>query len=149
MSPHLLLWILLIVPVLFLFLMKKEDLKRFMPVTLFAAVTSGIIYEIGIMAGFWHFREIAFPFVMYGAPAAATIWVFRFTYGRFGLYLVTNAIIDLVFAFIVVPWFNRMGLIGLGTWSGLIIYLINLGHACLLYGYQMWQESSKTIVNKE
>lgn len=141
MSHQLLLWILLVVPLLSLFLMNKKDLKRFMPVTLFTAVTSGIIYEIGIMVGVWYFQETAFPFIMYGLLPAGAIWVFRFTYGRFGLYLVTNAIIDLAFAFILIPWFSRIGLIGLGTWSSLIIYLTNFVHACLLYGYQMWQET--------
>jgi hypothetical protein len=121
--------------------MNKKDLKRFMPVTLFTAVTSGIIYEIGIMVGVWYFKEIAYPFVMYGLLPAGAIWIFRFTYGRFGLYLVTNAIIDLVFAFIVIPWVSRMGLIGMGTWSYVIIYIITFGHACLLYGYQIWQET--------
>jgi hypothetical protein len=141
MSNQLILWMLLIVPLLSLFLMKKEDLKRFMPVTLFTAFTSGIMHQILIMTGAWYFREIAFPFVLYGLFPAIAIWIFRFTYGRFGRYMLTNAIIDLVWAFVIVPWFNKIGLIGTGTWTTLIIYLVSLGHACLLYGYQIWQET--------
>lgn len=138
---QLILWMLLVVPLLSLFLMKKEDLKRFMPVTLFTAFTSGIIYEVGIMIGVWYFREIAFPFVLYGMFSAVAVWVFRFTYGQFGLYLVTNAIIDLGWAFVIMPLFNQIGLIGIGRWTPIIIYILSLGHACLLYGYQMWQET--------
>ena len=141
MSNQFILWLFLIVPLLTLLLMKKEDIKRFMPVTLFTAVTSGIIYEIGIIAGVWYFREIAFPFVMYGVLPAVAVWVFRFTYGRFWLYIVTNAIIDLVFAFILFPWFARRGILGIGPWTCLIVYFVNFVHASLLYIYQMWQET--------
>lgn len=141
MSNQLILWMLLIVPLLSLILMKKEDVKRFMPVALFTAFTSGILYETGIIVGVWSFRAIAFPLVLYGLFPTVAIWVFRFTYGRFGLYMVTNAIIDLVWAFFIWPWLSKMGLIGIGPWTPLIIYLLSLGHACLLYGYQMWQET--------
>jgi len=148
MDPQLILWMLLIVPLLSLFLMKKEKLKRFMPVSLFTAFTSGIIYEIGIIIGIWYFQTIAFPFVLYGFFPAVAIWVFRFTYGRFGLFIATNALIDLVWAFIIFPWLSKMGLIGMWPWTPLIVYLFSLAHSCLLYGYQMWQESPKIVINE-
>lgn len=140
MSNQLLLWLLLIAPWLTLLLMNKEDLKRFMPAALFTAVTSGIIYQIGVAAKIWHFREIAFPIVMYGPLPVVALWVLRFTYGRFWLYVVTNAIIDLGFAFVMIPWFGWRAILGIGPWTGLIVYAINFVHAALIYGYQMWQE---------
>lgn len=141
MSNQLILFLFLIIPLLTILLMKKQDIKRFMPVTLFTAFTSGIIYQIGIIAGVWYFREIAFPFVMYGFLPAVAAWIFRFTYGRFWLYILTNAIIDIGFAFILFPWFDRRGILGIGPWTSIIVYLINFVHASILYIYQIWQET--------
>lgn len=107
MSNQAILWSMLILPWLTLFLMKKEDIKRFMPVALFTAVTQAIIVEVGITLGFLGGgRETLFPLnqmptFTYGAISVFTMWIFKFTYERFGLYIAVNAIIDYGFAYII------------------------------------------------
>ncbi|GAB6180926.1 hypothetical protein JCM14036_22450 [Desulfotomaculum defluvii] len=140
MSNQFIILLLLVVPWLTLLLMKKEDLKRFMPAALFTAFTSGIIYELGVMAEFWYFREVAFPLIMFGLLPVAAIWVLSFTYGQFWRYAITNAILDLGFAFVLFTWFGWRELIGVGPWTRIIVYIINFLHSILIYGYQIWQE---------
>lgn len=143
MSNQVILWGMLVFPWLTLFLMKQEVIKRFMPITLFTVVTHAIIFESGITLGLWSTKETIFPFnqtlpFVYGAIPAFTMWIFRFTYGRFWIYMVTNAIIDYGLAYIILPWLVARGI---GTLSGSSLVLgITIIHAILLYIYQMWQE---------
>jgi hypothetical protein len=141
MNRQVLMWSLLIVPWLTIFVMKKSELKRYMPACLFTAVTSGIILQIGYSIQLWYFGDIAFPVVMYGLLAISGLWVLKYTYGRHVLYTIINAVFDLAFAFVIMPWFARIEIFGMGRWSSVFIYCINLVHSQLIYGYQNWQQS--------
>ncbi|MZP29766.1 hypothetical protein GTO91_08615 [Heliobacterium undosum] len=133
-------WILFIVPWVTILLMNNDDKKRFVPAGLFSGITSGLIYQLGMIADLWYFKDVNFPVIMYGLFAVAAIWVLKFTFGRFWVYTITNAILDAGFAYVIFPWFGRKGLIGVGDWTSLFVYTINFIHAALIYGYQMWQD---------
>jgi hypothetical protein len=134
----------IIIPVLTLFFMKKEDIKRFAPVALLTAVTGAIIVESGTTLHLWEVKETLFPLnqippYIYAAIPIFTMWIFKFTYGRLWLYVLTNAIIDIGFAYVILPWLVRIGIFAFIS-SSLQIYLINIVHEFVLYGYQMWQD---------
>lgn len=59
---QIILWSMFIVPWLTLFFMKKEEVRRYIPVALFAAATSVIIHDVGLRLGFWVIQDVAFPF---------------------------------------------------------------------------------------
>lgn len=144
MSNQVILWGMLIFPLLTIFFMKLENIKRFMPVALFTVVTQAIIIESGITLGFWGIRETLFPLnqmpiFTYGAIPAFTMWIFKFTYERFGLYIATNAIIDFGYAYVIIPWLVARGIGDLFR-SSLLVFSISIIHAAVLYGYQIWQE---------
>lgn len=144
MNNQIIFWSLLIPPWLTLFFMKKEDMKRFMPVALFAIITDAVIVEIGVTMGFWGIRETLFPLnqmqtFTYGLVPVTALWIFKYTYGRFWVYIVTNAIIDIVFAYVLIPWLIIRG-IGDFLNSSFFLYIINIVHAVALYGYQVWQD---------
>ncbi len=141
MSNQAIVLLLFIVPWLTLFFIRKQNLNRFISAGLFTAVTSVIIYQVGIMFDFWYFKEISFPLIMSGILPVASMWVLRFTYERYWLYTLTNAILDLSFAFVLIPWFGQREILGIGPWTGLIVYVINFMHAALIYGYQVWWDS--------
>lgn len=147
-------WSMLIIPWLTIFLMKKEDIKHFMPVALFSVVTSIVIYDTGLALGLWELRQKTFPFneimpYYYGTIPILTMWIFKFTFGRFGVYMTVNAIVDIGFAFlllnIIFPAYGMYRLVGA---SSFFVWLINLIHATILYVYQMWQESVLLSTNK-
>ncbi|VBB07301.1 Hypothetical protein LUCI_2545 [Lucifera butyrica] len=146
MNNQIILWAMLAGPFLTLFLMKQDDIRRYMPVGLFAAVASAIIGDVGITLGFWVHRETAYPLHSLmpfdiGLNTVITLWIFKFTYQRFWVYLVTNAILDLGFAFLLFQYYfpsiNMLNLVGISPFQTFLIALIL---AVVLYGYQMWQE---------
>jgi hypothetical protein len=144
-------WAMFIGPWLTLSLMKREDIKRYMPVGLFTALTGAIIGEFGSTLQFWEIGETAFPFkytplFAYGAIPITAMWVFKFTYGRFWTFVFTNAILDIGFAYVIFPWLVSIGVFSFLR-SSLVVYLINWGHQMILYGYQMWQDD--IFVQKE
>jgi hypothetical protein len=118
--------------------MRKQSLIHFISAGIFTAVTSGIIYQFGIIFNVWYFKEISFPLVMYGILPVTALWILRFTYGRYWKYALANAIIDLGYAFVMFPWLDQRGILGIGPWTGLIVYILNFIHAALIYVYQVW-----------
>jgi len=145
MSNQVLLWSSLILPWLTLFLMKKEDIKRFMPLVLFTLTITVIFIQIGITTGLWIIRETTFPLVsiptyVYGVYPVGALWIFKFTYGQFWKYLITELVFNFVLVMFVLPWLDRRGIIVFH--SPLISFFIAMGLGMLLYIYQMWQEDS-------
>jgi len=146
MSNQVVSWSMFIVPWLTLFFMNKEDIKRYMPVGLMAIVTTTIIHDIGITLGFWVVLESAFPLYemlpyFYGNIPVLAMWVIKFTYGRFWLYVLTNTVLDIGFAFFILgKFFPTRGIYELVGISSLGVLSINYIHMVVLYSYQMWQE---------
>ncbi len=61
MSNKIILWILLIAPWLTLFFMKKEGIKRYIPVTIFTVLLVTIIYEIAYTYRWWELEVNIVP----------------------------------------------------------------------------------------
>jgi len=150
-------WSMFLLPWFSLFLMKKTEVKHWMPVAMFAVVLSTIIHDIGTTLGFWATRESLFPFYemfpyYFGTMPVLTIWVFKFTYGRFGMYFITNTILDIGFNFFLLNYFlPSRGLFEFSI-SPILSLPITLVHAIVIYGYQMWQDdvlfdTKKIIIN--
>lgn len=145
MSNQVLLWSTLVVPWLTLFFMKKSDVKRFMPLALFTLTIIVIVIQMGITTGLWIIRETTFPLVaiptyVYGFYPVVAMWIFKFTYGRFWKYLITELVVNFILAMFLLPWLDRRGILVFHTpW---ITFFIVTGVGMLLYIYQMWQEDS-------
>ncbi len=147
MSNQFILWSTIIIPWLTLFFIKREEIKRYIPVTLFTVITSSLIFEVSRALNLFAVRETVFPLsysfpFIYGALPVVTIWVFKFTYGRLWLYVITNLVLDLGFSFLIMPWMVSRGIVELINFSYLQGFLFNTVHAFLLYGYQLWQENA-------
>lgn len=146
MSNQILLLSMLIVPWLTLFFMKKESIKRYMPAAIFATATAILISDIGVRLGIWVIKETLYPLSQvlphyYGTMPVLTMWVLRFTYERFGVYMITNLILDIGFNFFLLnTFFPSRGIIDFNI-SPLRALPITLVHAVAIYGYQMWQEN--------
>lgn len=143
MSKQIIFWAMFILPWLTLFFMKKEDIKRYMPVALLSIVISTVVQDIGVTLGFWVVpRGVILPFTemppyFYGTIPIITLWVFKFTYGRFWLYMVTNAILDSGFTSSQLSFLFPEESIGITSFHN---WLMSLSVAVMLYLYQMWQE---------
>lgn len=147
MSNQVLLWVMFIVPWLTLFFMKKEDIKRFMPVALFAAFTSMIVDDAAGTLNLWVIRESIFPLShtdtqIISLIPVLTIWLFKYTYGKVWRYIAVDAVINLMFTLIILPWFGSRGIIENILATNLISFSMSTIHGLTLYVYQMWQEAA-------
>lgn len=145
MSNQTLFWSFIILPWFTLFFMKKEEIKRYMPVALFASLGGTAFSELALALDFWTIKDSIFPFyhviaLVYGLFPVVVIWIFKLTYNHFLRYMIANAVVDFILTFIIDPWFIRRGIFQFVNINNFQALLIALFIAVILYGYQMWQE---------
>lgn len=147
MNNNLIMWSMFFVPWLTLFFMEKDEIKRWFPVGLAAVVSATIIHDVGTTLGFWATIQPTFPFnemlpYFFGTMPVLTIWVFKFTYGRFWMYMLVNLVLDIGFNFFLLSYF--LPLRGVYEFNILPLFSlpITLGHAIVIYTYQLWQDNA-------
>lgn len=145
MSNQVIMWGMLVVPWLTLFFMKKEDIKRWMPAALFTALTSTLIIDSGVATKMWEIRQNVYPLyemisLVYGALPVAAMWILKFTYGRFWLYVAVQLVSSFIFAYIIQPWLGRRGIWVWVNATAFKAFLPVIPHFIFIYIYQMWQE---------
>jgi hypothetical protein len=152
MSNQTLLWASFVLSWLSTLFLKKEEMRRYMPVALFCMLVFAFIIESGISLHWWAVKESSFPLInipifVYGAYLVGTIWIFKYTYGRFWLFITTNIVLDFILIFFLINWFVQRG-----VWAFYISYfqvlLITTALAVLIYGYQMWQEGEASLFKR-
>lgn len=149
MSNQIIVWSMLILPWLTLIFMRKEEIRRFIPLALFSMVITSITIEAGITFNLWNIRETTYPLnhtmsYVYGLAPVVTMWLFKFTFNRFWIYAVVDTVFNVVFAYILTPWFSSRGIKDLIT-SRFTVFPIVSGLAVLLYLFEMWKENAKTV----
>ena len=145
MSNQVILWGTLILPWLSLLFMPREDIKRYISVGFLSTIFCIIVIETGIRYAWWAIRETTFPLAViptyaYGLFPVFPMWLLKYTYGRFGLYLSVDIILNIVFAFVVLPWFGRIRIVDFDFTDGYIVFVFETVIAIILYGFQIWQE---------
>ena len=143
MSNQVILWGTLIVPWLTLFFMPKEDVKRYMAAGLLSTILSVIVTEIGIRYAWWSILETTYPFAViptysYGFFPVMPMWLLKYTYGRFGPYLAVDTVLNIGFAYFILPWFGNRGIVDFD--GGLQVFIFESFIAIVLYRFQIWQE---------
>lgn len=128
-----------------LLFMKKEDIKRFFPVGLFATVTSAMILEAGITFGWWVYPVKLYPLqsvpYLYGPIPVATMWLFKFTYGRFWLYIGADFLLNLLYTLVFEYYFlGNRGVIQFQNVSPMQDVFMTSALGVIIYAYQIWQE---------
>ncbi len=146
MFTEIMLWAFLILPWTTLFFMRRETLKRYMPVAILAALIVTIVFEAAYALHWWTMLESIVPWgfitnvsFAYGLFVAGTLWIYAFTFGKLWLYLLTNAAIDALQAFVFHEWFEGWiyRLDRLNEWQ---VFLLMIGTSVVLYMYQLWQD---------
>lgn len=145
MSNQTLLWASFVLSWLSVIFLKKTDLKRYMPVALFGSLVATIVIEMGITLHWWATKETVFPLVNmpifnYGAFLTGIIWIFKFTYKRFWLFLSTNVVIDFILTGPLDKWLVNRAILELYDITSFQLFLVATGNAIILYWYQLWQE---------
>lgn len=150
MLNKIVLWVIFIGPWLTLFFLKKEDIKRYMPVAIFATFLMMMYNVYAFNEKHWVINVAIFPSLrplfasgILGGFPVITLWIFHFTYGRFWLYLTANIILDFMFAVFPIHYLFQdvLGiytLIKITSWGRFVLFVIL---SVIIYGYFKWQDS--------
>ncbi len=146
MSDQMIIWGLLTVTWLTLFFMKKKDIKRYIPVALFATITSAVIVEVGNALKWWGISETGHPFqnlsYLYAIIPVLTMWIFNFFYKNFKLYIAANVLFNTGLTYLFLDYFlSSRGIypyIGVTPFQAFQILSIQ---GIILYSFQAWHES--------
>lgn len=149
MLNKIILWTILIAPWFTLFLVKRENIKRFMPAAMCASYLMIIYNVVAKNQKHWVINETLIPWLkplfvsgVFGAFPVITLWVFHYSYGKFWKYLITNIIIDFIFAVFPIHYLFQevLGiyeLVNITLWERYILFVF---FSIVIYGYYKWQE---------
>jgi hypothetical protein len=145
MNNQLILWCVFILPWFTLFFMKKEDVKRYMPVGLFAVFTSAIILETGVTMKWWAYNETAYPLqnisYLYGAIPVSTMWIIKLTYGRFWLFVGCDFFLNLFYTYVFESYFlGSRDIIQFIKISPMQDVVATSALGIIIYLFHMWQK---------
>jgi hypothetical protein len=144
-----LLWASLILPWFTLFFLKKQSIKRYMPVAIFTSLLMVVYNIIAYNQNHWEIQVSIIPslkplFVsgVFGVFVIITIWIFHYTYGNFLKFLITNIIVDFIFAIFPIHYLlqEKLGiyqLINITPWERFFLFVV---FSVIIYLYQKWQE---------
>jgi hypothetical protein len=135
------------------FFLPRNSLKRFLPVSFFASLLVVLTCMLSIPYQWWTVQgsikrkitnDLSFIF---GPFFVGTIWIFHFTYGKFWLYLVTNAMINYTFSYPLTALFQRLKVYKLINFKPIHIFLSYISYAVIIYWYQSFLQKSQKIVS--
>ncbi|MCM3456671.1 hypothetical protein M3685_22485 [Heyndrickxia oleronia] len=143
----------LILPILTLPFLGRSTFKRFYPSVLF--ICSIVLLEsiVAYKRVWWWFYNKIMPkpisdmFLIIAGPFfVGSLWILKFTYGKFKRYLAINFIIDTIFVYIIINLFKKIGygsLVRIKRYQFLSLFLLK---AILLYMFQFVREKRGTVL---
>ncbi len=137
-----------------LFFLPKQSFKRFLPVTLFCSFLLltvemvSPIFKWWVVKGGYKYRLFdALAFIL-GPFFTFNLWVFHFTFGKFSLYALINLVMDSIFAYLLVPIFEKIGHFKLKNFTPTKMFLLYYSFSLLNYGFQKYFEKPLSKENK-
>lgn len=150
MKQKIILAALILIPWMSLFFMRKQDFKRFFPVGTLISLLLAIETDLSNKFGLWRVKGNAwdrfltdFTFIL-GPFFIGTLWIFRFTFGRFWLFLFSNIVMDYLLAYPLTAMFEKFNVYKLKKLKRLYLFLLSVSYAIVLYGYQLYLEKDST-----
>jgi hypothetical protein len=138
-------------------LLSKKTLKRFLPGTLFMCIYLVAEGTVATRRKWWWFPFPIKPNVLAELPLilgpffVGSFWIFKYTYGKFSMYLLLNLMVDSFFTIFMLNWFKKIGYVTLIRFTRLQLSLIFMLKSILMYGFQYYYEEvfSGRVNNEE
>ncbi|MDF2788442.1 MAG: hypothetical protein K0S80_1540 [Neobacillus sp.] len=98
-------YLLLIMPWLSVIKLGKSSFNRYLPTIIFSDLIIALISELSRAFKWWKVKNPIFPNLatdvsfVFGPFTVLNFWIFKLTYKRFWIYLLTNIIADYLFAY--------------------------------------------------
>ncbi|MBU7592860.1 hypothetical protein [Metabacillus halosaccharovorans] len=127
-------------------LLGKREIKRFLPAGLFITMIVSIEDLIAKKRKWWWWYEKLHPKLsgivplLWGPFFIGSIWILKWTYGKFIRYIILNLIIDSMFTYLLVDLFKKIGIASLVRLKKYQLSLLFFLKSLLLYGFQFVKE---------
>jgi len=138
--------IMMILPWFTLPLLGKRTIKRFLPAVLFISLFSELLHSFALKRQWWTFHSSIHPKIRgsvaftLGPQLYTALWSLKWTFGNFPLFMITNGIVHLLFAFPVMNLLKRLGIVSLERLSPLLYVVLLFFRGILLYSFQFVKE---------
>lgn len=125
-----------------------KSLRRFLPSSIFMSLFLIAEGRFAEKKKWWWFPFNLKPNVLGEIPLiigpffVGTIWIMRYTFGKFNTFFLTNLIIDSLFTYFGMDLFKKLGYATLVRLSKIQLSVLFLIKTLLLYGFQIIYEKS-------
>lgn len=142
-----------ILPWLSISFIGKNNLKRFLPGSIFMCLYLIAEGRFAEKKKWWWFPYSVKPNVLaelpliFGPFLVGSLWIMKYTYGKFNLFLLINIIIDSFFTYFGLKWFKKIGYVSLVRLTKFQLSIVFLIKSLILYGFQIVYEKCFPISN--
>jgi cellulose synthase/poly-beta-1,6-N-acetylglucosamine synthase-like glycosyltransferase len=133
-------------PWLSILIIGKKTLRRFLPGSIFMSLYLIAEGRFAEKKKWWWFPYSVKPNVLaefpliFGPFIVGSLWILKYTYGKFNLYLLVNILIDSFFTYFGLKWFKKIGYVSLIRLSKIQLSIVFLIKTIVLYGFQIVYE---------
>jgi hypothetical protein len=124
----------------------KRNFKRYLPGAFFIIVWISVESIVAKRRAWWRFYEKLIPNVMgelpllFGPFFIGSIWILKFTFGKFFRYLLVNLVMDVLFSYPGMYVLKRMGIASLVRLKHYQMAILFMAKSVLMYVVQMIAE---------
>jgi hypothetical protein len=153
-ADKLLIILMSILPWLSISFIGKNNLKRFLPGGIFMCLYLIAEGRFAEKKKWWWFPYSVRPNVLaelpliFGPFLVGSLWIMKYTYGKFNLFLLINIIIDSFFTYFGLNWFKKIGYVSLIRLTKFQLSIVFLIKSLILYGFQFVYEKCFSLSKK-
>ncbi|MCA1032258.1 hypothetical protein LCL95_14565 [Bacillus timonensis] len=139
-------WLMLILPWLSAPLLGKGTLKRFLPSAILISFIVHYESKVAKKRRWWYWYEnISSKLdggyaLTWGAFLVGSLWILKFTYGKFWYYLGLNLIVNNTFSYVLTEFLKKYGIASLVRLKKYQLSLLFFMKTLILYGLQFLKE---------
>ncbi len=132
-------YMLLIMPWLSVIKLGKQSFIRYLPTIVFSDLIIALISELSRKLKWWKVKNPIIPKLatdvsfVFGPFTILNFWIFKLTYKKFWLYLLTNIISDYLFAYPLTSLAEKLGVYKMVKMSRKQLFLLSIAVANYLY----------------
>ena len=132
---------LLIIPWFSVIKLGKSSFVRYLPTIIFSDLVIALISELSRAFKWWKVKNPIFPRLatdvsfVFGPFTILNFWIFKLTYKRFWVYLLTNIIADYLFAYPLTTLAEKLRVYKMGKMSRKQLFLLSVVVSILNYLY--------------
>ncbi|MEL3973688.1 hypothetical protein AAEO50_15480 [Rossellomorea oryzaecorticis] len=136
-----------LLPWLSISLLGNKTFRRFLPGTIFMSLYLLAEGTLATRRKWWWFPFSLKPNVLAELPLilgpffVGSLWIFKYTYGKFSIYFLVNLIVDSFFTTVMLNWFKKIGYVSLIRFTRFQLSLLFMLKSIAMYGFQYVYET--------